>query len=185
MNDIKIAIAGPSSSGKTSLFNLLAQKKEKTKPTIGPTFYKRKFQSGVKVKNLKIIDTSGNSKFKNVTRSFLKEINGGILVFDLSNQESFEKIKEWFHELKRNQKTQIILVGNKKDQKRKISEEIARAFSSQQRIQYFETNFTDKTQIEKILNFLLMKIYAHEVDILKKDIMKDSRIRMRLGNEIV
>jgi small GTP-binding protein len=173
MNDMAIAIAGPSGSGKTSLFNLLAEKKEKPKPTIGPGFYKRQFQSRNKVKNLKIIDTSGNSKFINVTRSFLQRTSGYLLVFDLSKQDSFKEINEWLQELKRNQEAKIILVGNKKDQRRKISEEAARIFASQRKIKYFETDSTDKAQIEKILNFLLKEIYVKEINVLKKDIIND------------
>jgi GTPase SAR1 family protein len=55
-------------------------------------------------------------------------------VFYFSKQNSFEEINEWHQELKRSQRTQIILVGNKKDQKRKISEETARTFASQKKV---------------------------------------------------
>jgi uridine kinase len=70
MNDMTIHIAGSSASGKTSFFNLLAEK-EKTKQTTVLGFYKMHFQSRSKVKNTKIINTSRDSKFVNVTRSFL------------------------------------------------------------------------------------------------------------------
>jgi small GTP-binding protein len=73
MNYIKIAIVGSSGSGKTSLFNLLSYKNEKPKPIVGPRFFTRQFQRRNKVKSIKIIDTSGNKKFKNMTRSFLRE----------------------------------------------------------------------------------------------------------------
>jgi Ras-related protein Rab-1A len=116
MNDIKIAIVGPSGSGKTYFFNIVAQKNEKPKSTIGPMFCTRQFQLGSKTKNIKIIDTSGNQKFVNVTRTFLKGIDGVFVVFDLTDKNVFDKISDCIYELKRNQDAQIILVVNKKNQ---------------------------------------------------------------------
>jgi small GTP-binding protein len=92
------------------------------------------------VKHIKIIDTSGKRKFINVTRSFLQVTSEYLLVFDLSKQDSFKEINEWFHELKRNQEAKIILVENKKDQKRNIKEKAAIIFTSQRKIKYFETD---------------------------------------------
>jgi small GTP-binding protein len=172
MSEMKIVIAGPTKSGKTSLFNLLAQKKEAPKQTIGPVFYAREIKYGSKMKKLKIIDTSGNPKFRNITRSFLKGINGCLLVFDLTDKDSFEKINDWFYELKRSQIVQIVLIGNKKDQQRQISEKTVKLFASIEGIQYFETDFKDKEQIEKILECLIQNIYAFEIQQLKKDLRK-------------
>jgi hypothetical protein len=87
--------------------------------------------------------------------------------------------------MKRSENAQIILIGNKKDQKKKISEKEANDFASQNGIQYFETDFEDNVQIEKILNILLKEIYTYEVNILKEYIQKYSFIRTMLRNNVL
>ena len=77
------------------------------------------------------------------------------------------------HVLKRNQEAHIILVENKKNQKRKINEKITSKFSSKKEIQYFKADSTSKTQIEKTFDFLLKEIYVKNIDVLKKDISKN------------
>jgi GTPase SAR1 family protein len=76
-------------------------------------------------KNIKIIDTPGNQEFVNVTRTFLKGIGGGFIVFYLTDRNSFGKINDWTYELKRSQDAQITLISNEKNQyiegERKIS----------------------------------------------------------------
>jgi hypothetical protein len=65
-------------------------------------------------------------------------------VFDLSKQSRFKEINEWFHESKRNQEAENIFVGNKKDQKRKISEEEAKSIEYLKKNQMLWSRSTDK-----------------------------------------
>ena len=46
---------------------------------------------------LHITDTSGQEKYKSITQSFLRNVDGVIFVFDVTCIESFEKIKDWLN----------------------------------------------------------------------------------------
>ena len=74
--------------------------------------------------NLKIWDTCGEEKYRTITRQYYRDTNGVVLVFDLTNKNSFDKLSVWLNDIKEygSNDTCIILVGNKSDvQDRKLS----------------------------------------------------------------
>ena len=74
---------------------------------------------------LNIWDTCGNEKFRAITRQYYKDVQGIILVYDISNRESFESIDSWIEDIKNcaPANSVIILTGNKSDldDKREVS----------------------------------------------------------------
>lgn len=81
---------------------------------------------GKKVK-LQMLDTAGQERFRTITRSFFKGASGFVLGYDITNRLSYESVKMWFNELKRERPDAVImLVGNKADceeKYRKVSQE--------------------------------------------------------------
>ena len=74
--------------------------------------------------NLKIWDTCGEEKYRTITRQYYRNSNGVVLVFDLTNKNSFDKLSGWLNDIKEYGPNDIciILVGNKSDvQDRKLS----------------------------------------------------------------
>ena len=76
---------------------------------------------------LNIWDTAGQEKYKSVTRQYYRDAHGAIIVFDLSNRDSFNEVKNWIKELKAfgSEETVIIILGNKSDlsSQRAVSED--------------------------------------------------------------
>ena len=68
---------------------------------------------------MQIWDTAGQERFKSITEGFYKGCNGVLLVFDLTDQDSFNRIKSWIESIKNkaSQDVVICLVGNKLDLK--------------------------------------------------------------------
>ena len=66
---------------------------------------------------LKIWDTVGQEKFRNLTTQYFRDCNGAIIVFDLTKKTTFECLPKWIEELynKNSNKTPILIVGNKSD----------------------------------------------------------------------
>lgn len=63
-------------------------------------------------------DTAGQERFKTITPVYYKNVNGVLLVFDITDLESFEKLTYWAENLQQNKETKdvvIILIGNKSD----------------------------------------------------------------------
>jgi len=116
----KIILIGDSKVGKSSLFNKLNNITHlETTTTIGVDFCT--FTKTINGKRIKIClwDTAGQEKFKVLIRSYFREVAGIILMFDLTNNSSFENIKEWMKiinaENNCDHEHPILLLGNKTD----------------------------------------------------------------------
>ena len=116
----KIVLMGDSKVGKSSVFNKLNNiVSYTTTTTIGVDFCS--LIKNIRGKNIKIClwDTAGQEKFKVMIRSYFREIAGVILVFDLTDNLSFENTKNWIKLLDLENKCDhdhpILLLGNKSD----------------------------------------------------------------------
>ena len=78
-------------------------------------------------------DTAGQDRFKNITSSYYRGAHGIILVYDITDKNSFESIQSWIKEIEQYADEQIsmILIGNKSDldERRQVSYEEAKGFS--------------------------------------------------------
>jgi GTPase SAR1 family protein len=80
-------------------------------------------------------DTGGQDRFKFIIRSYFNEVSGVLLVYDITNRESFLHLQMWLEELERYQFTnRIILVGCKTDMERK------REFSIREATEFSQEN---------------------------------------------
>jgi len=135
--NIKLLLIGNSSVGKSSLLLRFADEtfltEDESSATIGVDFRVSKMEvDGRKVK-LSIWDTAGQERFRTITSSYYRGAQGIILVYDVSNRESFEALPKWFSELETyvSQDVVKILVGNKLDKEysRAVTEEEGHAFA--------------------------------------------------------
>lgn len=117
---------------------------------------------------IQIWDTSGQEKYRTVTKSFYRNIMGAVIVFDLTNRESFEHIDIWLDMLRENgpEGTIRILVGNKSDLKGKrvVSEAEIRKKSNDVKVEYFETSAKDGVGINEAFLFIASSIKREKID---------------------
>lgn len=85
--------------------------------TIGVEFGSKIISVNDKQIKLQIWDTAGQETFKSITRSYYRGSIGVILVYDITNRDSFNNIMKWLDETKNyaNDKVTMLLVGNKTD----------------------------------------------------------------------
>jgi small GTP-binding protein len=80
-------------------------------------------QSKVK---MQIWDTAGQERYRKITRTFYNGASGIILVYDITDEQSFMNIEDWMRQIDEHAQTNVckIVVGNKCDRPdRKISTE--------------------------------------------------------------
>jgi small GTP-binding protein len=125
----KTIIVGPPSAGKTCLFNRFCFNSFNfdTSLTIGVNFHSidLKIRSKVETKKFKetynvqsIFDFGGQERFKALIPKFLGGANGVLLVFDLTNKNSFEQLKFWYDQVLEHANglnLPKLLVGSKSD----------------------------------------------------------------------
>lgn len=145
---MKVVLIGDSSVGKSAIVyrfinnNLLSD----SKATVGISFFKQTLadQATGQQYPLQIWDTAGQEKFQSVTTHHYRAADGALLVFDISNERSFQNLGKWLNELRDNTDPNVVvaLVGTKADlsQRRAVSSEIAQNYARQNGLLYMETS---------------------------------------------
>ena len=117
----KVAIAGDSGVGKSSILTQYTdhQHKDVYDPTIGIDLRVRSVKYQQNTIKMQIWDTSGLEKYRSILYSYFRNLNAFILVFSLTDHQSFKHIYYWLNILKENNSEisnlVFVLVGNKSD----------------------------------------------------------------------
>ena len=147
----KGVMIGDSGVGKTALLMRFCERvfEDNYVSTIGVDVKKRVLSvDGHKVK-LQLWDTAGQERFRTITQSYYRGADGIVIVFDLTDVESFTNVKHWVEDINRSNNTSVkILVGNKLDLKREVSEERATSYASKMGFRYFETSAKDGSNVD-------------------------------------
>ena len=123
-NKFQIILLGDSEVGKTCLFHYFSGIKYKPNyiTTIGidnvlKTYEITKDNQNYSIE-LKIYDTSGQERYKSISNSYYKKVNGAIFMYDVTNKKTFKNINNWILELKNKSYSKNIvcgILGNKID----------------------------------------------------------------------
>merc|ERR1711957_1026655 len=99
-----------------------------------------------------IWDTAGQERFRTITSSYYRGAHGIIVVYDVTDNESFQNVKQWLHEIERyaSENVNKLLVGNKSDlaSKRQVETEAAKEFADSANIPFLETSAKNATNVE-------------------------------------
>jgi Ras-related protein Rab-1A len=121
--------------------------------TIGVDFKIRTIELDGKTIKLQIWDTAGQERFRTITSSYYRGAHGIIVVYDVTDSESFNNVKQWLNEIDRYacETVNKLLVGNKCDlvSKKAVNYETAKAFADKLDIPFLETSAKAATNVEK------------------------------------
>eukprot|EP01094_Clydonella_sp_ATCC50884_P007937 TRINITY_DN1719_c0_g1_i1.p1 TRINITY_DN1719_c0_g1~~TRINITY_DN1719_c0_g1_i1.p1 ORF type:complete len:216 (-),score=45.82 TRINITY_DN1719_c0_g1_i1:218-865(-) len=117
--DAKVVLLGDTGVGKTSIALRYCQNVfySRLNPTIGASFLTKAIVvDGIKIK-LQIWDTAGQERFRSLAPMYYRGACAAIVVYDITNPQSFDQLKTWLHELQLTLQEPIVvaLVGNKSD----------------------------------------------------------------------
>ena len=116
----KILLLGNQEVGKTSFIIRFTEDQFNESPlsTIGVDIKNKEIKRKDKNILLKIFDTAGEERFKSISKNYFASADGVLLLYDISNENSFKSIKEWIENIKENvnlSEIGLIIVGNKCD----------------------------------------------------------------------
>ncbi len=154
-NTFKILTIGESGVGKTCILRRFVENKffKTHLATIGIDFRTKAIKVYGKDIKLKIWDTAGQERYHNITNQIFKGSDGIILVFDVTEDNSFSKIQDWIEQVKSNvsqKEISLILIGNKCDiEERVISKEKGKELAKILNIDYYETSALNGTGINE------------------------------------
>ncbi|CAK86696.1 unnamed protein product (macronuclear) [Paramecium tetraurelia] len=161
----KFIIVGDTSVGKSCLLLKYTEGKfkEEHDATIGVEFGSQAFKYKNKQFKIQIWDTAGQESFRSITRSYYKGSIGVLLVFDITNRQSFHNIVRWYNEILdcAHEYVDIVIVGNKIDleNERQVSADEGRLFAEQHRIHYIETSAKTGQYVDSVFQQMAMRIY--------------------------
>jgi len=148
-----ILIVGDATVGKTSICNRISNNTftPYSPATVGVDFnvFSLKLLDNSIIK-CQLWDTAGSERFRSITRSYYNNTAVVILVFDLSDAKSFNRLPMWLQEIKdnvRNEKYSILLLGNKSDlPPSEISRIEIMDFVEEHNLSYLETSAKNDTE---------------------------------------
>ena len=115
----KVLLLGNSDVGKSSLLLRFVDKlwTDSFVPTIGVDFKVKTIQIGEKTVKMQIWDTAGQERFRNVVASYFRGSNGILLIYDVTNRDSFKNLDNWLEVIENNASDNVlkILIVNKID----------------------------------------------------------------------
>ena len=122
---------------------------------------------------LQIWDTAGQERFRSITKSFFRNTNGIIFVYDITSRKSFKNVKDWIKDSELHDiGFEKILVGNKIDlnDKREVSLDELKEYGIKKKIDVIEASAKNKINVDetfqKIVDLILNN--KKEEEILQK-----------------
>ncbi|KAJ9454264.1 Ras-related protein Rab-14 [Diplonema papillatum] len=166
---MKFILIGNSGTGKSCILHRFIEDKfiEDRTHTIGVEFGAKVVElMGKKVK-LQIWDTAGQERYRSVTRSYYRGAVGCLLVYDITNRDSYAAVSQWLKDARvwTGQDVVVMLVGNKADigvsEQRQVTHIEASQLAQQEGLMHFETSAVTGEFIEeaflKVAKTVLMR----------------------------
>ncbi|KAJ8032360.1 Ras-related protein Rab-21 [Holothuria leucospilota] len=154
--NFKVVLLGEGCVGKTSLVLRYVENKfnDKHISTLQASFLNKKLNIGGKRVNIAIWDTAGQERFHALGPIYYRDSNGAILVYDITDEDSFSKVKNWVKELKKMLGNEICLciAGNKIDleKQRTVAVADAEAYAQQVGAKHYHTSAKLNKGIEEM-----------------------------------
>ncbi len=151
--NLKVLLVGDSSVGKTTLLLKYVEGKfsDSHITTIGVEYKDKLIKINNRDVNLQIWDTSGQERYRSITKNFYRNADGILFVFDVTKEETFNHIKDWLISSDECDKDfKKIIVGNKIDLERVISKEKMEHFAKSKNMDCYETSAKTGDGVDKI-----------------------------------
>ena len=162
----KVLLLGDSTVGKTCFLLRYCDKtfQEAHLSTIGLDYRLKSMtlQSGKNIK-LQIWDTAGQDRFRAITKNYYKGANGIILIYDVTNRQSYENVKNWITQIREeaNPNVVIYLAGNKVDvseEEKVVKTEEGKKIAEEFNLPLYETSAKNGVNINRIFEELVEKV---------------------------
>ena len=162
----QLLIIGDSTVGKTSILSRFVDGTFNSNylATVGLENITKDEIIDDKTIRIKIWDTAGQERYKSLTKSFFRNAEGVMLVYDVTNLETYENLKFWLQSIKNNMSSDvgeipIIIIGNKIDcEDREVNREEAEKCWKEQGYPYFETSAKTGENIDITIKYLVKKV---------------------------
>ena len=186
---INIMTLGNSEVGKTCFILKYTENffQELYLTTVGIDFKIKNETINNKQYKLFLYDTTGQEKYKSIALNIIKNAQGIILMYDITNKNSFESIPEWIRSIKdaKGDNFPMILLGNKLDKEdiRIVSEKDGKDLAKEYNMEFFETSNKDGTNIQEAGRALVNEILKSQENDIKDSFISKSSYNSKLSKK--
>ena len=156
----KVLLLGNSDVGKSSLLLRYVDSvwNDAFVPTIGVDFKVKTLNINDKKIKMHIWDTAGQERFRTVVATYFRGAHGILLLYDVTNKDSFKNLENWLIEIEKNAQEKVlkILIGNKCDltDDREIQSDEGKAFALRNGMEFMETSAKMNTNVTEAFETL-------------------------------
>jgi len=164
---IKILMLGESGVGKSSILTRFTDDKFSTNflTTLGVEYKHKTIMINDKKVMTQVWDTAGQEKFRTITPVYYRKVDGVVMVYDITDRNSFESINYWMKNLKDNADSNIrvILIGNKFDlaDKRAVTKEEGDKLADSYGIKFMEASAKSRHNVNELFALLSVDILEY------------------------
>lgn len=160
----KAILLGNPTVGKTSLLSRYIDNifPKQYNPTIGANFLVKgmRIESHPEIENLSVYwwDLGGQIDKIFLTEYYFVGANGAMIIFDITEKDSFKNLEFWINQMKRNSgEIPFIIVGNKidKDEHREVKEDVSKKIKNLYNCHYIETSAKSNLNVDKAFELLI------------------------------
>ncbi len=180
IESIKVTLLGNSGVGKTCIIKRYLDDEFSSEEQVTPSanFSQKEVTIGDKTVILDIWDTAGQEQYRSMSRNFYKDSYIVCLVYDITNKDSFEDLKNiWYNELITygEKYTVTAVVGNKSDcfEKEEVKEEEASNYAKSIKANYFMVSAKEGINIDSMFKTLAASYLGPEFSAKIKEIIND------------
>lgn len=164
----KLVLLGESAVGKSSLVLrfVKGQFHEFQESTIGAAFLTQTVCLDDTTVKFEIWDTAGQERYHSLAPMYYRGAQAAIVVYDITNEESFTRAKNWVKELQRQASPNIVIAlsGNKADlaNKRAVDFQEAQSYADDNSLLFMETSAKTSMNVNEIFMAIAKKLPKNE-----------------------
>lgn len=165
---LKLCLLGSVAVGKSSIARrfVLDEFKEEEATTVGAAFMDKTIEYKDKIYKFQIWDTAGQEKYAPLAHMYYRDAHIALLVYDITDETSFDRVKAWVDILRDGSEKKILLVfvANKSDlaSEKVVDEGVAKQYANSQDALYAYTSAKDDIGISEMFNAICGKLYELE-----------------------
>lgn len=162
----KLLLIGNSGVGKSCILMRYADNSftENFFNTIGVDFKIKTITLNDQVIKMQIWDTAGQDRFRTLTSSYYRGAHGIIIVYDVTNRDSFDNVRQWMQEIEKfaSENVNKLLVGNKSDleEQREVTYDEGVELAKKYDIPFLEVSAKNSIHIDDTFTTMASEIQA-------------------------
>ncbi|EIM24273.1 GTP-binding protein ryh1 [Wallemia mellicola CBS 633.66] len=177
LKKFKLVFLGEQSVGKTSLITrFMYDTFDKTyQATIGIDFLSKTMYLDDRTIRLQLWDTAGQERFRSLIPSYIRDSSVAVVVYDVSNKNSYDNTSKWIEEVKqeRGDDVIIVLVGNKVDlSEKEVNNDQVKEYCDNNGILFIETSAKSGFNVKQLFKRIALALPASEQDNSQNDNVK-------------